>query len=196
MPSQSHPPQPGAKPTWLVVVLFALFVGEFAGAQAIGSVALFADSIGQLSVALAAFLAFIASTWSAPSRAQAAYACLATMLVPVVATLGMAWTSIATPVPPAWLPLALAASGAAAIQFGCAGAISSHLKCRPSAAMRPPQSAWERGFPALIVLFTAFETAISRSVIPDIDFGVALGAVHFYAMADVWKAAAIQSDDI
>ena len=73
---------------------------EFAVALAIGSVALFADSIDFLEDASINFLIFAALGWSVARRARVGMVLAGILLVPGIATLWMAWAKFAVPVPP------------------------------------------------------------------------------------------------
>lgn len=90
----------------LVALLNLSYFGvEFAVALAIGSVALFADSIDFLEDASVNLLIFAALAWSAAHRAQVGTALSGILLVPGLATLWTAWEKFNVPVPPEPVPL-------------------------------------------------------------------------------------------
>src|ERR1043165_1076713 len=96
------------------------FFVEFGVALAIASVALFADSIDFLEDASVNFLILIALGWSAIARARVGMVLAGLLLVPALATLWMVATKLLSPVPPAAVPLSLAALGAMAVNLVCA----------------------------------------------------------------------------
>src|SRR5208337_441978 len=76
----------------LVAVLNLAYFGiEFAVAQAIGSVSLFADSIDFLEDASVNFLIVVAIAWTARNRGRVGMAFAGILLVPALATLWTAW---------------------------------------------------------------------------------------------------------
>src|SRR5262245_50428009 len=92
--------------TVLLVALLnlAYFGVEFAVALAIGSVSLFADSVDFLEDASLNLLIVMTLGWTALNRARLGMALAAILLVPVLATLWIAWHKFAAPVPPALCP--------------------------------------------------------------------------------------------
>lgn len=105
----------------LVAVLnAAYFVVEFAVAQAIGSVSLFADSIDFLEDASVNLLIAVALGWTARNRARLGMALAGILLVPGLATLLMAWEKFSLPNAPDPVPLSLAGTGALAVNLCCA----------------------------------------------------------------------------
>jgi len=105
----------------LVAILNLTYFGiEFAVAVAIGSVALFADSIDFLEDASVNLLILLALAWSAPQKARVGMALAGILLVPGAATLWTAWHKFLLPVPPAPIPLSLTGVGALAVNLSCA----------------------------------------------------------------------------
>src|SRR5258708_39277710 len=97
----------------LVALLNLSYFGvEFAVAQAIGSVSLFADSIDFLEDATVNGLILIALGWSARHRSIVAMILAAVLFAPGIATAWTAWEKFNLPVPPAALPLSLTGFGA------------------------------------------------------------------------------------
>ena len=105
---------------------------EFAVALAIGSVALFADSIDFLEDASVNFLILAALGWRAVYRACVGMALAAILLVPGLATLWTAWEKFNMPVPPDPVPLSLAGAGALAINLACACMLARYRAHRDS----------------------------------------------------------------
>src|SRR6202051_3602018 len=103
-----------------VVIIVALlnlayFGVEFAVAEAIGSVSLFADSIDFLEDASVNLLILIALGWSARRRAWVGTGLACLLLAPAVAVLWTAWVKFQTFAVPAPVPLSLAGAGALAV---------------------------------------------------------------------------------
>jgi hypothetical protein len=104
----------------VAILNLAYFGAEFSVALAIGSVALFADSVDFLEDASINLLILMSLGWSAGTRARVGMALAAILLVPGLATLWTAWQKFSVPVPPAPLPLSLAGAGALAVNLTCA----------------------------------------------------------------------------
>src|SRR6266478_2427090 len=85
----------------LVALLNLCYFGvEFAVAQTIGSVSLFADSIDFLEDATVNGLILVALGWDARRRSIVGMVLAAVLLAPAVATLLTAWQKLHIPVPP------------------------------------------------------------------------------------------------
>src|SRR5260370_38664153 len=85
----------------LVALLNIAYFGiEFAVAVAIGSVALFADSIDFLEDTSINILIIVALSWTAPNRARLGMALAGVLLVPGLATIWTAWEKLGAPVAP------------------------------------------------------------------------------------------------
>src|SRR5579864_8724788 len=93
----------------------AYFGIEFAVALAIGSVALFADSVDFLEDTALNLLILVGIGWPARARAALGGGLGALLLVPGAATLWTAWTKFGDTVAPAALPLSLTGLGAFAV---------------------------------------------------------------------------------
>lgn len=104
-----------------VAVLNAAYFGvEFAVAQTIGSVSLFADSIDFLEDASVNLLIVVALGWTARNRARLGMVLAGILLVPGLATLWMAWEKFNLPNAPDPVSLSLAGAGALAVNLCCA----------------------------------------------------------------------------
>ncbi|HVF16425.1 MAG TPA: hypothetical protein VNA21_05920, partial [Steroidobacteraceae bacterium] len=119
-------PDPALRRVVLLVALLnvAYFGVEFGVALAIGSVALFADSIDFLEDASINVLIAIALGWSAKRRARLGMVLAGILLVPGVAALWTAWEKFLAPTPPAPLPLTLAGCGALLVNLVCAALLA------------------------------------------------------------------------
>src|SRR5690242_20958885 len=92
----------------------AYFGVEFAVALAIGSVALFADSVDFLEDASVNLLILLALGWAAAARARLGMVLAAILLAPGIATLWTAWAKFNAPVAPDPVALCVTGLGAAA----------------------------------------------------------------------------------
>src|SRR3984893_7156887 len=105
---------------FVAILNLAYFGVEFAVALAIGSVALFADSIDFLEDTSLNFLIAIALSWSAAARARVGMALAGILLIPGLATLWAAFGKFIAPLPPASLPMTLTGLAAIAVNLSCA----------------------------------------------------------------------------
>ncbi len=105
---------------WVAGINLVYFGIEFSIAAVIGSVSLFADSVGFLEDASLNLLIAIALNWSPRGRARVAMALAAILLVPGLATLWTAWSKFNDPVAPTPTALSLAGLGALAVNLLCA----------------------------------------------------------------------------
>jgi Co/Zn/Cd efflux system component len=105
---------------WVAALNLAYFFVEFAVAQFIGSVSLFADSIDFLEDASVNGLILLALGWSAPRRGAVGIVLAAILLLPGLATVWTAWQKFVLPVAPAPLALSVTGMGALVVNFSCA----------------------------------------------------------------------------
>ncbi len=163
---------------------------EFAVAIAIGSVALFADSIDFLEDASLNLLIAVALGWSARNRARLGMGLAGLLLVPGLATL---WTAVAkfrAPLPPAPLPLSLAGLGALAVNLACALMLARIRHHRGSLTKAAFLSARNDVLANLAIIAAALVTAfLWRSAWPDLVVGLAIAAINADAARTVWRAA-------
>ena len=93
---------------------------EVGVALAIGSVALFADSVDFLEDAAVNLLVLVALGWTARRRATLGMGLAALLLLPGLATLWALWHKVRVPLPPDPARLSLTGAGALAVNLGCA----------------------------------------------------------------------------
>ncbi|MBU6373238.1 MAG: cation transporter [Alphaproteobacteria bacterium] len=168
---------------------FAYFGVEFAVALAIGSVALFADSIDFLEDAAVNALVFFALAWSAATRARVGMGLALLLLAPAVATLWTAWGKIASPVPPDPVALSLAGLGALAVNVGCALALARHRRGGGSLAKAAFLSARNDALANVGIIGAGLLTYALHSPWPDVVVGLAIAAMNTDAAREVWEAA-------
>jgi Co/Zn/Cd efflux system component len=165
------------------------FFVEFAIALAISSVALFADSIDFLEDASVNFLILVALGWSAIARARMGMVLAALLLVPGLATLWMAANKFLSPVPPAAVPLTLAALGALAVNLVCAIVLARYRHHAGSLAKAAFLSARNDVFANGAIIVAGVLTAFFSSAWPDLITRVGIAALHAGAAREVWEAA-------
>ena len=163
---------------------------EFAVAQAIGSVSLFADSVDFLEDASVNLLILLALRWSARNRARLGMALAALLLVPGLATLFTAWQKLSLPVAPSPLPLSLAGLGALAVNLSCALMLAHHRHQGGSLMRAAFLSARNDALANVAIVAAGIVTAyVWRSAYPDLIVGLAVAAINADAAREVFLAA-------
>jgi Co/Zn/Cd efflux system component len=166
----------------------AYFGVEFAVALAIGSVALFADSIDFLEDASVNFLILVALRWTARNRARVGMSLAGILLVPAVATLWTAWSKFTAPMPPQPLPLSLAGTGALVINLACALMLVRFRDHGGSLSKAAFLSARNDVIANIAIIAAGLMTAYTLSAWPDLVVGLGIGAMNASAAREVWKA--------
>ena len=192
MKALSASTDPGLRRVVLLVGLLNLsyFGIEFAVALAIGSVALFADSVDFLEDASINFLIFAALGWSAARRARVGMALAGILLVPGLATLWTAWDKFNLPVPPDPVPLTLAGAGALAVNLACAFMLARYRSKSGSLTRAAFLSARNDALANVAIIAAGLVTAfLWASAWPDLIVGLAIAAMNADAARDVWTAA-------
>lgn len=163
---------------------------EFAVALAIGSVALFADSIDFLEDASINFLIFAALGWTAVRRARIGMVLAAILLVPGLATLWMAWAKFATPLAPDPVALTLAGGGALAVNLTCAFLLARYRAQGGSLTRAAFLSARNDAVANVAIIGAGLVTAfVWASAWPDLLVGLGIAALNADAAHEVWTAA-------
>jgi Co/Zn/Cd efflux system component len=162
---------------------------EFVAALAIGSVALFADSIDFLEDAAVNLLILLALGWSAQGRARLGMVLAGLLLAPTVATLWTAWQKLGAPLPPAPLPLTLTGLGALAVNLTCAFALTRHRHDGASLARAAFLSARNDVLANVAIIGAGPVTLWTGSAWPDLPVGLAIAALNADAAREVWQAA-------
>lgn len=179
------------KAVLMVALLNLAYFGvEFAVAQTIGSVALFADSIDFLEDASVNLLILVALGWSVRSRARVGMALALILLVPGLATLWTAWTKFNDPIAPAPLPLSLAALGALVVNLFCAFLLARFRSHSGSLTKAAFLSARNDALANVAIICAGLVTAFAwRSAWPDLVVGLAITLMNLDAAKEVWEAA-------
>jgi Co/Zn/Cd efflux system component len=163
---------------------------EFAAAVAIGSVALFADSIDFLEDASVNLLILAALGWSAAWRARVGLALSLILLLPALATAWTVWEKLSLPVAPDPLPLTLAGLGALAVNLACALMLARHRNAGGSLSRAAFLSARNDAVANLAIIAAGLVTAfLWRSAWPDVIVGLGIAAMNADAAREVWRAA-------
>jgi Co/Zn/Cd efflux system component len=177
--------------TVLLVALLnlAYFGVEFGVALAIGSVALFADSVDFLEDASINLLIAVGLGWSAANRARLGMVLAAVILVPVAATLWTAWQKFSLPVPPQPLPLTLTGAGALAVNLTCALMLTRFRHHGGSLTRAAFLSARNDALANVAIIAAGLLTAATLSVWPDLIVGLGIAALNADAARQVVNAA-------
>jgi Co/Zn/Cd efflux system component len=165
------------------------FAVEFAVATAIGSVALFADSIDFLEDASLNALILFGLYWTARARAQLGMVLAAVLLVPGVATLWSAWHAWHLGQVPAPVPLTLAGLGALVVNVSCAVLLARVRHVEGSLTRAAFLSARNDVFANLGIIGAGFVTALTRSLWPDLLVGLGIFVMNLDAAREVYAAA-------
>jgi Co/Zn/Cd efflux system component len=173
----------------VAILNLAYFGVEFAVALAIGSVALFADSVDFLEDASINLLIAVALGWSATGRARLGMGLAGVLLVPGLATLWTAWGKFMAPTPPAPLPLTLAGLGALAINLSCAFMLARFREHSGSLTRAAFLSARNDTVANVAIIAAGFVTAYWHSAWPDLMVGLGIAAMNADAAREVWRAA-------
>ena len=161
------------------------FAVEFAVAQTIGSVSLFADSIDFLEEATVNGLILVALGWNPRRRLIVGMI----LLAPAAATLWTAWQKLHLPVPPAPVPLSLAGLGALAINLYCAFRLARFRTHGGSLTRAAFLSARNDAVANVAIVAAGIVTAATLSPWPDLIVGLGIFAINFDAARQVYSAA-------
>ncbi len=175
---------------FVALLNLAYFGIEFAAAQAIGSVSLFADSIDFLEDASVNFLVIAAISWTARSRGRVGIALAGILLVPTIATLWTAWEKLALPVAPNAALLALTGAGAFAVNLACALMLARYRNHRGSLTKAAFLSARNDVLANIAIIAAGLTTAhLWHSGWPDLIVGLGIAGLNARAASEVWLAA-------
>ncbi|MCQ9677418.1 cation transporter [Corynebacterium sp. BF-R-2] len=180
---------------WVAALNLIGFFGEFIIASIIGSASLFADAADFLEDFLINALVLAALHWSATGRRKASYGLAGLILIPALASFGMAiWKIITGAVPE---PLALSGTAVAAmiINFVCAVLL---LQLRHGSALT--RGAWlaARNDVAanILIIAAGLLMIVWASPWPDIVVGIIIGAINVRAAAEVFEQARAEDPEI
>ena len=176
---------------WLVALLNVAYFGiEIAGALAIGSVALFADSIDFLEDASLNVLIAVALSWSPRGRARVGMILAGILLVPGVATLWTAWQKLSLPTAPDPVSLSLLGAGALAVNLTCALMLARFRTAQGSLTRAAFLSARNDALANIATVAAGVITGLWWfSAWPDLIVGLGILAINVDAARGVWTAA-------
>jgi Co/Zn/Cd efflux system component len=173
----------------VAILNLAYFGLEFAVAETIGSVSLFADSVDFLEDASVNFLILVALGWSMARRATVGMGLAALLLVPAVAALWTAYAKFGAPTVPTAGPLALTGAGALVVNVYCAMLLARFRKAEGSLSRAAYLSARNDAFANIGIIAVGGLTAWFVSPWPDVVLGIAIAAMNADAAWEVWTAA-------
>ena len=173
----------------VVVLNLAYFGVEFGVARAIGSVALFADSVDFLEDASVNFLILVALGWAARRRAQVGMVLAGIILVPGSAALWTAWQKLLHPVPPEPLLLSLTGAGAFAVNLTCALLLARYRHHSGSLTRAAFLSARNDVLANVAIVAAGLITVYVVSAWPDLVVGLGIAAINAGAAREVFLAA-------
>ena len=174
---------------WVALLNLGYFGIEFSAALAIGSVALFADSIDFLEDAAVNGLILLALGWSLAARSRVGMGLALLLLVPGLATLWMAWQKWQAPLPPEPFMLGLVGLGALAVNLACALLLARVRHHRGSLTKAAFLSARNDALANVAIIAAGFATAATASGWPDLVVGLGIAALNADAAHEVWQAA-------
>src|SRR4051794_5918818 len=167
----------------------AYFGVEFAVAQGIGAVSLFADSIDFLEDATVNGLILVALGWSARRRSIVGMILAAILLTPALATLWTVWQKFSFPIPPAATALSLTGLGALAINSYCAILLARYPAHGGSLTRAAFLSARNDALANIGIIAAGLATAATASAWPDVVVGIGILLMNLDASRQVYVAA-------
>ena len=177
----------------VAVINLAYFGVEFAVAQAIDSVSLFADSVDFLEDAAINFLVLVALSWSVRKRTRVAVLLAALLLVPSALALWAAWQKLNAPLPPSPLPLSVAGLGALVVNLCCAWLLA-RVRTHGGSLMRAAYLSARNDAAANVAIVAAgLLTWAYPSVWPDLVVGLGIFVLNANAAREVLQVAARES---
>lgn len=175
---------------------FSYFWVEIAVALAIGSVALFADSIDFLEDATVNLLVLAALGWSLARRRAVGVLLAVLLLVPGLSALWTAATKLlsAAAVAPEPVALTLTGVGALAVNALAAALLARVRDHGGSLSLAAFLSARNDVIANVGIIGAGLMTAMTHSIWPDIVVGVAIAVLNIGAAHEVYEAAIEPAD--
>jgi len=166
------------------------FCLEASVALAIGSVALFADSVDFLEDTAVNLLIALALGWGARHRAIAGKVMAGVLLVPAAAAVWQAVSKWGDPAPPDVRWLVATALGAVLVNGLCAWLLVRVRHAGGSLSRAAYLSARNDVLVNLLIVAMAAVTAVTGSGWPDLLLGLVIVVIGLHAAAEVWEVAA------
>lgn len=162
---------------------------EASVALAIGSVALFADSVDFLEDTAVNLLIALALGWGARHRAIAGKVMAGVLLVPAAAAIWQAVSKWGDPAPPDVRWLVTTALGAVLVNGLCAWLLARVRHAGGSLSRAAYLSARNDVLVNLLIVVMAAVTAVTGSGWPDLLLGLVIVVIGLHAAAEVWEVA-------
>lgn len=180
---------------WVAALNLIGFFGEFIVGCIIGSASLFADAADFLEDFLINALVLAALRWSAAGRRKASYGLAGLILIPALASFGMAiWKIINGAIPE---PLALSGTALVAMVINLVCAVLLIQLRHGSALTRGAWLAARNDVAANILIIGAgLLMMVWASPWPDIVVGILIGAINLRAAAEVFEQARAEVPEI
>jgi Co/Zn/Cd efflux system component len=173
-----------------VAILNLSYFGiEFAVALAIGSVALFADSVDFLEDSAVNLLILVGLGFSVARRAKLGMLLAAIILFPALATLWTAWQNFSSGAVPNPVPLTVTGMGALAVNFICARMLAPYRTAGGSLTRAAFLSARNDVIANIAIIAAGLLTAATASRWPDLIVGLGIAAINAGAAHEVYAAA-------
>ena len=170
------------------------FFVEFAVAQSIGSVSLFADSVDFLEDTAINLLILLAAGWSVSRRSRVGVGLAALLLLPGTAALWTAWQSLSATAPPDPFLLSATGLGALLINLLCAALLVQYRRQSGSLVRAAWLSARNDALANVGILMAAGLTVLTQSIWPDLIAGLLIFAINLDAAQEVYSAARREGD--
>jgi Co/Zn/Cd efflux system component len=173
-----------------VAVLNLTYFGiEFAVALAIGSVALFADSVDFLEDGAINLLILAGLGFSAARRAKLGMLLAVIILVPGLATLWTAWQNFSSGLVPEALPITITGAGAFVVNLTCAWLLAPFRAAGGSLTKAAFLSARNDVAANIAIVIAGLLTGVTHSHWPDLIVGLGIAALNAGAAHEVYEAA-------
>ena len=179
---------------FVAVANVAYFFIEFSVANAINSVALFADSIDFLEDASVNVLVLAAIGLSAFYRRLTGLGFVALLMVPSLAALWTAWEKIHHPAVTDPVSLSVTAFGALLVNGACAYMLARVRHTGGSLSKAAFLSARNDAFANIAIIGAAIVTALAPTIWPDVITGLAIAVLNAGAAVEVYEAAMGETD--
>ncbi len=168
---------------------FAYFWVEIVVALAIGSVALFADSVDFLEDTFVNALIFLALGWSLRARAIAGKVMAFVILVPALAAAWQAFAKVAHPEAPDVVSLVVTAGGAIVVNALCTWLLARYRDVGGSMTTAAFLAARNDVIINVLIIVMGLVTWATASGWPDIALGLVIIVLNVRAAKEVWEAA-------
>lgn len=173
-----------------VAVLNLSYFGiEFAVAMAIGSVALFADSVDFLEDGAINLLILAGLGFTAARRAKLGMLLAVIILVPGLATIWTAWQNFSSGLVPEALPITITGAGAFVVNFICAWLLAPFRRAGGSLTRAAFLSARNDVAANVAIVIAGLLTSATHSHWPDLIVGLGIAALNAGSAREVYEAA-------